>query len=45
MITFPRQMGIKDFSYIFGSKGGFLDRTDSSTLNIPINYILRNLFL
>ena len=36
-----RTMGIKDFSYIFGAKGGILDRVDSSTLNIPFNYFYK----
>ena len=39
-----RKMKIKDFSFIFGEKGGLLDRIDSSTLNIPFQYFYKYYF-
>jgi phosphatidate cytidylyltransferase len=37
-----RKLLIKDFSTLFGNKGGMLDRIDSSTLNIPFNYFYKH---
>ena len=40
-----RKLLIKDFSTLFGNKGGMLDRIDSSTLNIPFNYFYKHYLL
>ena len=37
-----RKLLIKDFSSLFGNKGGMLDRIDSGTLNIPFNYFYKH---
>jgi len=37
-----RKLLIKDFSNLFGIKGGMLDRIDSGTLNIPFNYFYKH---
>ena len=37
-----RKLMIKDFSTLFGNKGGMLDRIDSGTLNIPFNYFYKH---
>lgn len=37
-----RKLLIKDFSTLFGNKGGMLDRIDSGTLNIPFNYFYKH---